>query len=100
MGRDHNYYVYLLASKRNGTLYCGVTGNLPGRIQTHREDLIDGFTRRHGVHMLVWYQWTDQIEAAILCEKQIKKWNRAWKLRLIEETNPRWDDLYPKLFGA
>jgi putative endonuclease len=96
---EHNYFVYLLASKRNGTLYCAVTGNLLGRIQTHREDLVDGFTRRYGVHLLVWYQWTDQIEAAILREKQIKKWNRAWKIRLIEETNPDWEDLYPRLFG-
>jgi putative endonuclease len=98
MGRDHNYFVYLLASQRNGTLYCGVTGDLPGRVYVHRENLIDGFTRRHGVHRLVWYQWTDQIEAAITREKQIKKWNRAWKIRLIEEMNPRWEDLYPKLF--
>ena len=98
MGRDHNYYVYLLASKRNGTLYCGVTGNLAGRIQIHREDLVDGFTRRYGVHSLVWYEWTDQVWAALQREKQIKKWNRAWKIRLIEEINPRWEDLYPKLF--
>ena len=98
MGYDHNYFVYLLASKRNGTLYCGVTGNLIGRIQTHRDDLIEGFTRRYGVHMLVWYQWTDQIEGAIWREKQIKKWRRAWKIRLIEEANPNWEDLYPKLF--
>jgi putative endonuclease len=99
MASDHNYFVYLLASKRNGTLYCGVTGNLAGRIQTHREDLIEGFTRRHGVHVLVWYHWTDQIEGAIQREKQIKKWNRAWKIRLIEEINPAWDDLYPGLFS-
>jgi len=75
-----------------------VTGNLPGRIYIHRENLLAGFTRRYGVHRLVWYQWTDQIEGAILREKQIKKWNRAWKIRLIEEMNPNWDDLYPKLF--
>jgi putative endonuclease len=99
MASDHNYFVYLLASERNGTLYCGVTGNLAGRIQTHREDLIAGFTRRYSVHILVWYEWTDQILGAITREKQIKKWNRAWKIRLIEEHNPRWDDLYPTLFG-
>lgn len=75
-----------------------MTGNLPGRIYIHRENLLAGFTRRYGVHRLVWYQWTDQIEGAILREKQIKKWNRAWKIRLIEEMNPNWDDLYPKLF--
>jgi putative endonuclease len=98
MGRDHNYFVYLLASQRNGTLYCGVTGDLAGRIHTHREDIVDGFTRRYGVHLLVWYQWTDQIEGAILREKQIKKWRRAWKVNLIESANPDWEDLYPKLF--
>ena len=98
MTRAHNYFVYLLANRRNGTLYCGVTSDLAGRIHTHREDLIAGFTRRYGVHLLVWYEWTDWIEGAIQREKQIKKWNRAWKTRLIEETNPHWDDLYPKLF--
>ena len=100
MARDHNYFVYLLASGRNGTLYCGVTGNLPGRIHIHREDLMDGFTRRYGVHRLVWFEWTDRIEGAILREKQIKKWNRAWKIRLIEESNPQWEDLYSKLFAS
>jgi len=90
--------VYLLASRRNGTLYCGVTGDLVGRTYTHREDLVAGFSRRYGVHRLVWYEWTDRIEGAILREKQIKKWRRAWKLRLIEESNPEWDDLYPKFF--
>jgi putative endonuclease len=99
MVREHNYFVYLLASRRNGTLYCGVTGNLSGRIYTHREDLLDGFTSRYGVHLLVWFEWTDSIEAAILREKQIKKWNRAWKVRLIEEANPNWADLYPTLFA-
>ena len=99
MARDHNYFVYLLASQRNGTLYCGVTGNLPGRIYVHKENLLDGFTKRYGVHRLVWYQWTDQIEGAILREKQIKKWLRAWKIELIEKDNPEWDDLYDGLFG-
>src|SRR5437868_10047729 len=100
MARDHNYFVYLLASGRNETLYCGVTGNLPGRIHIHREDLMDGFTRRYGVHRLVWFEWTDRIEGAILREKQIKKWNRARKIRLVEESNPQWEDLYPKLFAS
>ena len=67
--------------------------------RTHREDLIAGFTKRYGVHRLVWFEWTDSAEGAIRREKQLKKWNRAWKIRLIEETNPRWDDLYPTLFG-
>ncbi len=96
---DRIYFVYLMASQRNGTIYCGVTGNLAGRTYTHREDLIEGFTRRYGVHLLVWFEWTDQITGAIQREKRIKKWNREWKIRLIEETNPRWEDLYPKLFG-
>jgi putative endonuclease len=99
MERQHNYFVYLLASRRNGTLYCGVTGNLSRRIYTHREDLLDGFTRRYGIHRLVWFEWTDNVESAILREKQIKKWNRAWKVRLIEEANPNWTDLYPTLFA-
>ena len=98
MARD--FFVYILASKRNGTLYVGVTGDLPGRIYIHKEDILDGFTRRHGVHRLVWFQWTDSAEAAIRREKQIKKWNRAWKINLIEEANPEWNDLYPTLFGG
>ena len=97
MGKDHNYFVYLLASRRNGTLYCGVTGDLPGRIYIHREDILAGFTKRYGVHLLVWYQWTDQIESAIQREKQIKAWKRQWKIDLFKDSNPHWDDLYPSL---
>jgi putative endonuclease len=93
-----DFFVYMLASKLNGTIYIGVTSDLAGRIHTHREDIIAGFTRRYGVHRLVWFEWTDSPEAAILREKQLKKSNRAWKIRLIEEQNPRWDDLYPTLF--
>jgi putative endonuclease len=96
---DKLFCVYILASKRNGTLYVGVTSDLAGRIYTHREDLVAGFTRRYGVHMLVWYEVHGGAESAILREKQLKKWNRAWKLRLIEEMNPNWDDLYPTLFA-
>ena len=92
------YFVYILASGIGGTLYIGVTGDLPGRIYTHREDLVDGFTSRYGVHRLVWFEWFEQVEVAIRREKQLKKWNRAWKIRLIEETNPHWVDLYPSLF--
>lgn len=93
------FFVYILASQRNGTLYIGVTSDLAGRIYTHREDIIAGFTRRYGVHRLVWFEWIDDAEAAICREKQLKKWNRAWKIELIEETNPLWADLYPTLFG-
>ena len=85
--------VYILASSRHGTLYIGVTSNLIGRLIQHREGLIAGFTSRYGVHRLVWYDVADTMEAAIAREKQLKRWNRDWKLRLIEEHNPEWDDL-------
>lgn len=96
---DKVFCVYILASGRNGTLYVGVTSDLAGRIYTHKEDLVAGFTQRYGVHTLVWFEVHGSAESAILREKQLKKWNRAWKLRLIEETNPTWADLYPTLFG-
>ena len=92
-----HFFVYILASKRNGTLYVGVTANLPTRISIHREDIVDGFTRRYGVHRLVWFEWLEYAEPAIRREKQLKKWNRAWKIQLIEQLNPRWDDLYETL---
>jgi putative endonuclease len=92
------FFVYILASRIGGTLYIGVTSDLAGRISTHREDLIAGFTRRYGVHRLVWFEWIDDAYAAIRREKQLKKWNRSWKIRLIEEQNPHWVDLYPSLF--
>lgn len=85
--------VYILASRRHGTLYTGVTSNLLSRLIQHREGLIPGFTSRYGVHQLVWYDVADTIEAAIHREKQLKAWRRDWKLRLIEEHNPLWDDL-------
>ena len=97
MGEKH-FFVYMMASQRNGTIYIGVTADLPSRAYIHREGLVDGFTRRYGVHRLVWYEWLETAEPAIRREKQLKKWNRAWKIRLIEEMNPRWDDLYPTLF--
>jgi len=84
----HDYYVYILASRRNGTLYVGVTNDLARRVYEHRNDLIAGFTKRYGVHMLVWCEHHGDITEAILREKRIKKWNRSWKLRLIEELNP------------
>ena len=85
--------VYLLASKRNGTLYVGVTSNLPGRIHLHRNGLLAGFTREYGVKLLVWFEQHATMESAISREKRIKKWNRAWKLELIEAINPDWRDL-------
>ncbi|QLF93718.1 GIY-YIG nuclease family protein [Pseudomonas sp. ABC1] len=91
--------VYLLASQPNGTLYTGVTSDLIQRIWQHREGLVEGFTRRHGVKTLVWYEQHESMTSAIAREKAIKKWNRAWKLRLIESTNPQWLDLWQQIIG-
>jgi len=87
------YYVYILASKPNGTLYIGVTNDLQRRIYEHKNNLVKGFTEKYDVHRLVWYESTNDIESAVQREKQLKKWNRIWKIRLIEETNPQWKDL-------
>lgn len=86
--------VYILASKRNGTLYIGVTSDLVKRIWEHRNDIVGGFTRRYGVHQLVWYELHENMESAIEREKRLKEWKRKWKLELIESTNPNWQDLY------
>ena len=91
------YYVYILASKKNGTLYIGVTSDLVKRIYEHKQNLVDGFTKEHDVHLLVYYEAHQEVEEAILRKKQMKKWNRKWKLRLIEEKNPEWKDLYDKI---
>ena len=87
-------FVYIMANRRNGTIYIGVTSNLPHRAWQHREGLIDGFTRTYGCKMLVWFERHDDIEQAIRREKQMKEWRRAWKLRAIEEMNPDWNDLF------
>ncbi len=87
------FYVYILASRKNGTLYIGVTSNLYKRVYEHKQDLVDGFTKRYNVHNLVWYEVHQDIREAITREKQIKKWVRRWKLQLIEKTNPEWEDL-------
>ena len=89
--------VYILASGRNGTLYIGVTSDPIKRIWEHKGDFVEGFSKQYGVHMLVYFELHDRMEDAILREKQMKKWNRAWKLRLIEERNPHWRDLYDEL---
>jgi putative endonuclease len=91
---DKQFYVYILASQRNGTLYTGVTSNLIQRIWQHKEGLTDGFTTKYGVKNLVYFEVHGTAEAAITREKQIKKWRRAWKLDLIEKRNPDWKDLY------
>ena len=98
MGKgDKQYYVHILAGKRNGTLYIGVTSDLVKRVFEHKSDLAGGFSKRYGVHNLVYYEAVDSIDSAIAREKQMKKWNRAWKIRLIEKANPLWRDLYPDL---
>ena len=93
--RTHDYYVYLLASGTGGTLYIGVTNDLVRRISEHRDGLVPGFTSRHNVTRLVYFEQFEDINEAIRREKQMKKWNRAWKVRLIEERNPGWHDLGP-----
>ncbi len=87
------YFIYILASKRNGTLYIGVTNDLERRISEHKNNLVDGFTAKYDIHNLVYYEETNDIESAIQREKQLKKWNREWKLELIEKVNPEWRDL-------
>ena len=89
--------VYILASRMNGTLYIGVTSDLVRRLWEHKNDLVEGFTQRYGVHRLVWYELHETMEAAILQEKRLKEWRRAWKLRLIQRINPEWEDLYDRL---
>ena len=89
--------VYILASHRNGTIYTGVTGNLLARMWQHKNDLVEGFTKKYGIHTLVYYEVHEDMRSAINREKQIKKWKRAWKLALIEKQNPTWRDLYDAL---
>ena len=89
--------VYILASRPNGTRYIGVTSNLPKRVWEHKSDFVKGFTNRYHVHTLVWYEVHESMESAIVREKSLKKWNRAWKLRLIQRDNPKWLDLYDEI---
>jgi len=91
------YFVYILASKKNGTLYVGSTSGLAGRVWQHKNKVVEGFTKKYGVHILVHYEIAETQEAAALRERQLKKWNRAWKIRLIEEMNPEWKDLYEEI---
>jgi len=86
--------VYILASKRNGTLYIGVTSDLVKRVWEHKNNMVEGFTKRYSVHQLVWYELHESMESAILREKRLKDWKRTWKLNLIESMNPNWQDLY------
>ena len=89
--------VYLLASRRNGTLYVGVTSNLVKRVWEHKSNCVEGFTKRYGFHRLVWFEVHESMESAIAREKAIKAWQRKWKLELIEKENPEWKDLYANL---
>ncbi len=89
--------VYVLANNPKGTLYIGVTSNLVQRVWQHKSDFAEGFTKDYGVHRLVWYEVHETMESAIAREKALKKWNRAWKIELIEKTNPNWTDLYDEI---
>ena len=89
--------VYILASRKNGTLYTGVTSDLAKRLWEHKNNVVEGFTKRYGVHILVWYELHETMESAIMREKVIKGWKRRWKLNAIETTNPEWKDLYDNL---
>jgi len=91
------YYVYILASKKNGVLYIGITNDIIKRIYEHKNDFVEGFTKKYHVHKLVYYEETNDVDAAITREKQMKKWHRKWKVDLIEKNNPNWHDLYNKL---
>lgn len=91
------YYVYILASKRNGTLYVGMTNDLISRVYQHKNNLADGFTKKYNIHMLVYYEITNDVLTAITRENQIKKWKRLWKINLIESISQNWEDLYEKI---
>ena len=93
------YYVYVLANKPRGTTYVGVTSNLVERVWQHKQEQVDGFTKRYGLKSLVWYEQHEDVQEAILREKQIKNWNRLWKIELIESGNPEWNDLYETIIG-
>ncbi len=97
MGKEKSFWVYILASRIGGTLYIGVTNDLVRRVFEHRSEVMQGFTKRYSVHRLVYFEQFSDIDSAIGREKWLKKWNRAWKVRLIEEANPNWDDLFPAI---
>src|SRR5689334_23210438 len=99
MSSERAYFVYILASRRNGTLYVGITSDLPRRVWEHKSGFVEGFTKEYGVHRLVWFECGSSPEGAISREKQIKKWNRKWKIELIEAMNPYWNDLYDSITG-
>jgi putative endonuclease len=94
---NKQFFVYILASKRNGTLYTGITSDLVKRVWQHKNNSVEGFTKKYNVKILVYYEICNDAESAITREKRIKKWGRAWKLKLIEEKNPHWKDLYDEI---
>jgi len=96
---NKTFYVYILASQRNGTLYVGMTSDLVRRVWEHKEKVVQGFTAAYGVDKLVYYEVCEDAESAILRERRLKKWNPAWRLRLIEELNPTWRDPYEEIRG-
>ena len=96
---QRTFYIYILSSKRNGTLYIGVTNDLIRRVYEHKNDLVDGFTKKYQVHRLVYYEETNEVYEANLREKRMKKWKRQWKIELIEKMNPHWRDLYDDING-
>ncbi len=95
--REKGGFVYIMASRRNGTIYIGVSSDLVKRVWQHKEGLADSFTKKYGCKLLVWFEQFGDIEMAIVREKQMKEWQRPWKLRVIEEMNPKWNDLYTSL---
>ena len=95
--KDHTYFLYILASQKNGTLYIGITNHLLRRVQEHREGLVPGFTKKYAVKMLVYFEVHADINEAIAREKRMKRWLRRWKLDVIEAQNPHWRDLWPEL---
>jgi len=99
MVTEKQYYIYILASRKNGTLYVGVTNNLLRRIYEHKNDLVEGFTKKYNVHKLVHYEKINDVRVVIQREKRIKKWKREWKINLIEKLNPEWKDLYYDLLS-
>ena len=95
-----DYYVYMMTNKRNGALYTGMTGDLVRRAYQHRMGIIEGFTKKYGLKILVWYEQHSDVNAAIAREKNIQAWKRTWKLKIIEEKNPDWSDLYDEVTGC
>ena len=99
MGIDRTYWVYMLASGKHGTIYVGVTNSLERRIAEHKAKEVPGFTKRHGVDRLVWFRGYGEVTEAIHFEKQLKRWRRDWKVQLVEEENPNWQDIYPAMMA-